>query len=416
MKFTLIGAAVCVVPVLLRQFLYQSGEGHMGEQCCPLNDSRHSSLLWSRSQIVHMVLSIYFLFDLAVEYSITKRSEFILGNALFFLQQAFSAILAYARSDKCCSLSYIFIVDQIITLWILNAYLDKTTAKLPAGSTVNMLYYFRLPFTAVVFVEALAVIVSRDFLDFLFIGVLVVAAASTLIGAFGIMGQLELHVEHRKQLTVENRRSIVLIGCIVIYIGSLVVSVFYSSSFGRIAFPDRDGIALYTGLQTIIIICLSLLPRRIGLDFYVQEKVRLFISTSLLLLFCGLIVALLLQHHLDSKLAFMTKISHSITDRAFPFIAAAKQISQYSGKFPQLQLQDFIASSGLCDNILSHFTLCESYLNGDIRPDTDACMLVVVKNALENFKKKVRIMFRDFVNISLRMPFMVLFSQPLRLS
>jgi hypothetical protein len=208
-----------------------------------------------------------------VEYSITKRSEFFLGNALFFLQQALSAILAYVRSDECCVLSYVFIVDQIITLWILNAYLDKTTAKLPAGSTVNMLYYFRLPFTAVVFVEALAVVSTRDFVDFLFIGVLVFASASALVGAMGIIGQLELHVEQRKQLTVQNRRSIVLIGCIVIFIGSLVVSVFYSSSFGQISFPDRDGIALYTGLQTIIIICLSLLPRRIGLDFYVQEKV-----------------------------------------------------------------------------------------------------------------------------------------------
>lgn len=86
----------------------------------------------------------------------------------------------------------------------------------------------------------------------------------------------------------------------------------------------------------------------------------------------------------------MTKISHSITDRAFPFIAVAKQISQYSGKFPQLQLQDFIVSSDLCDSILKHFTLCESYLNGDVRADTEACMLVVVRNALDSFKKKVR--------------------------
>jgi hypothetical protein len=292
-------------------------------------------------------------------------------------------------------------VDQIITLWILNAYLDKATAKLPAGSTVNMLYYFRLPFTAVIFVEALAVIVTRDFLDYLFIGVLVVAAASTLIGALSIMGQLELHVEHRKQVTVENRRSIVLIGCIVIFIGSLVVSVFYSSSFGRIAFPDRDGIALYTGLQTIIIICLSLLPRRIGLDFYVQEKVCASLAYGIRLCVSSNNFVNFSQHHLDSKLAFMTKISHSITDRAFPFVAAAKQISQYSGKFPQLQLQDFIASSALCDSILSHFTLCESYLNGDIRADTDACMLLVVRNALENFKKKVHILFCGVFNITL---------------
>lgn len=273
MKFVFISLAVCVVPILLRELMYESGEGGVGEQCCPVTDSQHSSLLWSRSQIVHMVLSMYFLFDIVIEFSITRRYEFILGNALFFLQQSITAIIAYARSDKCCSLSYIFIVDQIITLWILNAFLDKTTAHLPAGSTINMLYYFRLPFTAVVFVEALAVLVSANFVDFLFIGLLVIAAASTLMGAFSIIGQLELRVERKKQLTVENRRSMVLVMCIVIFIASLVVSVFYSSSFGQIAFPDRDGIAVYTGMQTIIIICLSLLPRRIGLDFYVQEKV-----------------------------------------------------------------------------------------------------------------------------------------------
>lgn len=281
-----VSAGLCIAPLIVTQIM---GNYHDNQKTF-----EHGLYVyrWQRANTIHCILSSFYLIDLTFDVVVTGlKSEFVIFNAYFFLEQFISGIICRKYFSDGRVAAFMTTIDIVFAIWFLLALLHKCC---PAVWTKQLRSAAFVLQSSSVFLTSLSSFSHANFILHVFVAVVTIGACVTcLVGA--VLTALEVEASGLKNgtLNVDEKRTCLLVLAILLYYcGILFLVVRASAVIGDT--PEHTQYSSSTlyrfrYLVSTLMIIISYIPWRVSSRSFIENRVSICVIICLFILYVVLI-------------------------------------------------------------------------------------------------------------------------------